>query len=411
MTHSQGAAKKEAKPAKTPQIPLGTKWTMDEEGLAALLSVLVKVGYTPIGPKARDGAIVYEEIESVADLPAGWTDEQEAGTYRLKQGTEGLYFEYLLGPSSWKRYLFPPRQKLWSAQRQGKDGFKTEKADGGEAPAYAFIGVRSCEIEAMKIQDRVFGYGRADDPAKGIFSDPDYVARRSKALIVAVNCSRAGKTCFCASMGGDPHVREGQGFDLALTELKVGGKHQFIVEIGSERGALIFDLVPHRAPLNEELLAEGAQAEKARGQMGREMLADARSLLKRNLRNVHWKEVGQRCLSCANCTMVCPTCFCTTVEDKTDLTGDHAERWRTWDSCFSMDFSSVHGGAIRSETRSRYRQWITHKLSHWHDQFGSSGCVGCGRCITWCPVGIDITQEARAIKAVDGEVSRKPNEA
>ena len=129
-----------------------------------------------------------------------------------------------------------------------------------------------------------------------------------------------------------------------------------------------------------------------------------RELLYNNLENPHWDEVATRCLNCANCTMVCPTCFCTTVQDVTDLTGKHAERWRKWDSCFSTEFSYIHGGSIRTSAKSRYRQWLVHKLASWHDQFGTSGCVGCGRCITWCPVGIDITEEANAFR--ESEVSR-----
>ncbi|MBF0393567.1 MAG: 4Fe-4S dicluster domain-containing protein, partial [Alphaproteobacteria bacterium] len=119
----------------------------------------------------------------------------------------------------------------------------------------------------------------------------------------------------------------------------------------------------------------------------------------RNREHPRWDEVAKRCLTCGNCTMVCPTCFCTTVDDVTDLGGTRTERVRSWDSCFTLDFSYIHGGSVRNEGSSRYRQWITHKLSSWHDQFGSSGCVGCGRCITWCPVGIDITEEVGAIRA------------
>jgi ferredoxin len=87
------------------------------------------------------------------------------------------------------------------------------------------------------------------------------------------------------------------------------------------------------------------------------------------------------------------------VTDTTDLTGAVSERTRVWDSCFTASFSYVHGGSVRATIRSRYRQWLTHKLATWFDQFGTSGCVGCGRCITWCPVGIDITEEAAAIRA------------
>jgi formate hydrogenlyase subunit 6/NADH:ubiquinone oxidoreductase subunit I len=147
----------------------------------------------------------------------------------------------------------------------------------------------------------------------------------------------------------------------------------------------------------------------AAAQMGRVMdTSDIKELLYRNYEHPRWDNVAGRCLTCANCTNVCPTCFCTTVEDVTDLTGQQAERRRRWDSCFTMDFSYIHGGSIRASTKSRYRQWMTHKLATWIDQFGTSGCVGCGRCITWCPVGIDITEEVAAIRAgEESAVSQK----
>ena len=139
--------------------------------------------------------------------------------------------------------------------------------------------------------------------------------------------------------------------------------------------------------------------------MGRSLdPTDLRGLLARNLEHPRWDDVATRCLSCTNCTLVCPTCFCSSVEDVTDLAGEGAERNRVWDSCFSVDHSYIHGGSIRPSGRSRYRQWLTHKFGTWHDQFGTSGCVGCGRCITWCPVAIDVTEELAAIRA-DEEVS------
>jgi len=385
---------------KIPTYPVGTKVVINENGLSALLMLLIDLGYDPIAPKEKDGAIIYDKISSIQELPIGLSDHQSAGKYRLIEGTKGAFFEYVVGPTSWKKYLFPPKHKMWEADKKGKS-FKI-KSDKTETPKYAFIGVRSCELSAMNIQDKVYGFDRDDDCEAGIFSDPNYVNRRSHALIIAVNCSRAGENCFCTSMGGDPHNNSSDGFDLSLTELSFDGEHEFVMEVGSERGALLLEMLPFQKATQSHLNAEKEQAKKVRSQITKTMPKDVKSILSRNLESSHWDDIADRCLSCANCTMVCPTCFCSTVEDTTDLSGDHTERWRTWDSCFSIDFSYIHGGAIRTETKSRYRQWMTHKLSNWIDQFGTSGCVGCGRCITWCPVGIDITEEAKAIKESEG---------
>jgi ferredoxin len=193
--------------------------------------------------------------------------------------------------------------------------------------------------------------------------------------------------------------RAASGFDLAVTEILQNQRHCFLVEVGTERGAEILSEIPRQqAGEAEKQTAERIVAETAR-QMGRALdTAGIKELLYRSYDHPRWDNVAERCLTCANCTMVCPTCFCSTVEDVTDLTGAHAERWRKWDSCFTMDFSHLHGGSVRATPKSRYRQWMTHKLASWIDQFGASGCVGCGRCITWCPVGIDITEEVRAIR-------------
>jgi Fe-S-cluster-containing hydrogenase component 2 len=224
-----------------------------------------------------------------------------------------------------------------------------------------------------------------------------YRARREKAFIIAVNCGQAGGTCFCVSMNTGPKAQAG--FDLALTELLEDGRHVFLVEIATELGAEVMAEVPAYDATSDDLEAAELVVRETAAHMGRTMdTSGIKELLYRNYEHPRWDNVANRCLTCANCTMVCPTCFCSTVEDTTDLTGDHAERWRRWDSCFTTEFSQVVGGAVRKTARSRYRQWMTHKLATWIDQFGSSGCVGCGRCITWCPVAIDITEEVRAIR-------------
>jgi ferredoxin len=361
------------------------------EALDLVVSTLRTRGYRVLGPTVRDGAIIYDDLESADELPIGWTDRQDGGTYRLERRADEARFGYAVGPHSWKRFLFPPRVRLWRAKLNGgTPAIDEEPLD--ETPL-AFVGVRSCELHAIEIQDRVFIGGK--------HVDRDYAARRDGAFLVAVNCFEPGGTCFCTSMGTGPKVQSG--YDLALTEL-LDREHRFLVEAGTERGAEVLAELGGRSPVAADLDAAEASVESAAERMGRSMETfDLRELLARNLEHPRWEEVANRCLTCGNCTLVCPTCFCSAVEDETDLAGEEAERFRVWDNCFSVDYSYIHGGSIRPSGSSRYRQWMTHKLGTWHDQFGSSGCVGCGRCITWCPVGIDITEEVAAIRATEGD--------
>ncbi len=367
---------------------------IEPAALEALVVALRGRGFRVLGPTVRDGAIVYEELDSAAELPIGWTDSQDGGHYRLERRDDDARFGYAVGPHSWKQFLLPPRLKLWRAQQNGDGGLEVEEEPLDETPL-AFLGVRSCELHAIATQDRVFIGGK--------FVDRDYAARRDGTFLVAVNCFEPGGTCFCVSMGTGPKAE--RGYDLALTEI-LDGEHRLLAEAGSERGAEVLAELPGREAAPADLEAAGAAVEGAVHKMGRQLDAtDLHGLLRGNLEHPRWDDVAERCLTCGNCTMVCPTCFCTTVEDTTDLDGN-AERTRVWETCYSVDYSYIHGGSIRPSGRSRYRQWLTHKFGTWHDQFGESGCVGCGRCITWCPVGIDVTEELTAIRATDGEEAR-----
>ena len=360
----------------------GTHVVIAKHGLNDVFKALVAAGYTIIGPTVREAAIVYDEITKIEDLPIGWTDDQGPGQYRLRQRGDGQYFGYVVGPHSWKQYLYPPTLKLFTAIRN-EDGFELEANQ--EAPQYAFIGVRSCELAAIGRQDRIF--------LKDAFYDPHYRARRERAFILATNCTEPGETCFCVSMQTGPKCNAD--FDLALTELENG----FLLEVGSELGAEMLADCDWRPAGAFELNQARRLLAQAETQMGRTLdTRDLPDLLYNNLNHSHWNEVAEVCLSCMNCTTVCPTCFCVDVQEVSDLTGHTSERIRVWDSCFNPDFSYIHGGNLRPNIRSRYRQWLTHKLASWIDQFGTSGCVGCGRCITWCPVGIDLTKEVAALR-------------
>lgn len=366
---------------------VGSRHVVNRAGLARLVELLRERGYSVLGPRLGDGAIVYDEIASLDDLPAGWTDRQEGGTYRLERRQDQALFGYASSPHSWKRYLHPPDVRLWKARREKDGGFRVSEPP--TAPKMAFLGVRACDLQAIRVQDRVL--------QETAHPDPVYTERRAGAFIVAVNCSSPAATCFCASMQTGPGVNGG--FDLALTELIGDGRHEFLLEVGSDAGAAVAGDLPVRNAGEEDLRQAEAVVATAAAAMGRRLDTDGiKELLQNNQLHPRWEEVAERCLTCGNCTMVCPTCFCTTIEDTANLEGDIAERWRRWDSCFTLEFSYVNGGSVRVSPESRYRHWLTHKLASWYDQFDTSGCVGCGRCITWCPVAIDLTEEVKAIR-------------
>ncbi|MGI5133279.1 MULTISPECIES: 4Fe-4S dicluster domain-containing protein [unclassified Streptomyces] len=360
---------------------------LDRDGLDALVRVLRRRGRTVIGPTVRDRAIVLAELDSADDLPHGWGVELEAGRYRIHRRTDTAIFAHSAGPQSWKSFLHPERVRQWTADR-GADGGLTVREERSESVSYAFLGVRACDLRAIRILDRVMIGGR--------FPDPAYGSRRTGAFLIAVECTEPGATCFCVSMGTGPAVDTG--YDLALTEVLDEGGHRFLCRSGSEEGAAVLAELPRRTADDTTRTAAVEAVQGAAEHMGRSMPpVDLHALMRDTLEADRWDDVTARCLNCGNCTMVCPTCFCTTTEDVSDLTGDHAERWRRWDSCYDLDFTLLHDGPVRASKRSRYRQWLTHKIGTWHDQFGSTGCVGCGRCIVWCPTGIDLTEEAHAL--------------
>ena len=363
----------------------------EAQAMNSLLDTLKAEGYGVIGPRARDGAIVYEPVERADDLARGWRDEQQPGRYRLSPDERQVYFGFASSPHSWKAWLFPARERLFSATRNdaGDIAFIPEQ---DTAPQRAFIGVRACDASAIASQDRIF--------LEGPIADRSYSSRRKNSLIVAVECTSSAACCFCVSMRTGPNVRGGH--DLALTEVSRNGRHYFLVHAGSNAGRRILERLGARIDLpnatpEEEQDAAALVEEAGKTQQRAIDPAAARVQLAAAFDDPAWDEIAARCVNCANCTLVCPTCFCSTMEDTADLRGNHAERWRRWDSCFTLDHSYLHGGSVRHSAKSRYRQWLTHKLSTWWDQFGTSGCVGCGRCITWCPVAIDLTQETNRI--------------
>ena len=362
---------------------IGSAVAIEKVHFNTLLTRLKEAGYQTVGPCVKNDSLIYAPITSLDDLPRGYITEQSAGHFRLVRTGHPRYFDVIPGAQSWKQFLFPSRTELFRL-RQTDDQWEQQPMTT-ETLSYAFIGVRACELAAIQIQDNVFM--RAD------FTDPIYRVRREHAFILSINCLHPAGTCFCVSMGGGPRVKNG--FDLNLTELD----EVFLLTVGSELGCNLLEGLPFEAASAFLLNNAERQMQRAEQQMGLELeTADLPNLILDHLDHPYWREIGTRCLSCANCTQVCPTCFCWDVTDQMSLDRKETRRERVWDSCFNPGYSYQAGGNTRPAIHSRYRQWLSHKLGTWKQQFGTFGCVGCGRCITWCPAKIDLTAEVAAFR-------------
>jgi len=362
---------------------LGSIYSGTFEDLRRLFEEIKRRGYKIIGPKLENSAILLRELSSFDEIPYDCGDEQAPGYYRvIRNGGD-----FRNGPDSPKRYLYPPELLLFTI----KPDWSIEHPSH-EIPELAFFGIKPCDLAAIKIMDRV----------QGSLGDQYYLNLRSKLLIIVENCTNPGGTCFCATMQTGPFASTG--FDVAYTRLDGG---LVLFQPGSDPGVELLselNLEPatgeHARKLKEVMKNA---SEKARAGFALENLPE---ILESAIESKVYEEISERCFGCANCNMVCPTCFCFDVIDEPELDGS-AKRIRVWDGCHSYSYAQVAGGHFRKSLSARYRHWVLHKFVYWLRQFGSFGCVGCGRCITWCPAGIDIREVvAKVVKEVEEKCPR-----
>ncbi|WP_119343080.1 4Fe-4S dicluster domain-containing protein [Facilibium subflavum] len=362
---------------------------LPHERIDHLLDYLMALGYNIKGPTVKENSIVYDDIDKADQLPWGYVDNQTPGHYQISKNDEKKAFGFSVPVQSIKPMLFKEKEVLWRVSRDesGKLAFHASESK----KKYAIFGVRPCDLRGIEIQDRVF--------IENAYQDVRYKQRRENLFIIAANCTSCHQNCFCVSMGDSPYADHG--FDLAMTEIE----HGFVLESASDQGRQCVEtlaLLPASADQTQKA-AENVESVFDKQQKTIPERHKVEKVLKNSWDHAQWDDVAKRCLSCGNCTQACPTCFCHTQKDAPSLDAHQSEHLREWDSCFSLDHSYTHGALYRQKLSQRYRQWLIHKFATWRDQFRTKGCVGCGRCITWCPVGIDVTEEINAIVKGDDQ--------
>jgi ferredoxin len=356
---------------------------LQRERMQALIDVLAAAGYAVYGPRVRGGVVALDPLADASDMPWGIVDHPEPGRYVLEHTGAARCFGWNLAAQGLKPFVFAPREVVWRVERSADGRLRFESAPAS-SQRIAVIGARACDLAGLALLDRHF-LGAASGAGT-------YAARRSALFIVGVDCARSASTCFCASTGDGPALEHG--YDIGLSEVEDG----FLVWAGSDAGAELVARLPLETAAPEQLEAaagacSGAAAAQTRGLPSRHL---ARAL-SRVLDHEEWEAVARRCLACGSCTAECPTCFCHALSTEPEVDHGWAAQVREWDSCFAAGHSLLHGRPLRGDRLTRYRQWLTHKLGTWHEQYGRSGCVGCGRCIVWCPAGIDLTAEVEAL--------------
>ena len=284
-----------------------------------------------------------------------------------------------------KKLLVPPKFSLFHFDSKGY------ATDFSTLQKRVIFGLHPCDIKALLIMDEFH--------AKE-FKDPYYYERRNRTVIIGLSCLPDDK-CFCNATGNETVT---EGFDLFLTDL---GEY-FLVWVGSSRGDDLVRECPKLTDANvgHEDLKKYMQWQKHRSRQFKMDidLTAMPEIVELSYDSHVWEQEGKKCLSCGACTIVCPTCPCYTVLDEAELVKMEGERVRRWDSCMFREYSMVAGGHNFREARSeRLRLRFIHKLQSFVGKFGKPACVGCGRCLDTCPVGIDILS---MVKHLQGEEVR-----
>ncbi|MEM4513481.1 MAG: 4Fe-4S dicluster domain-containing protein [Ignisphaera sp.] len=333
------------------------------------LIVLIKefVGIADIvGYKVFGGSVIWGSISDVNDLPLNVSDIQGPGFFRITKGTR---FRHSV--ASPKVFLNPSEQLLLMVFRN----YDVESVVG-EIPRVVLFGIKPCDVKSIEVLDSILG------------NHPLYAkARKAIAGIVVEECLEPGETCFCGATDSGPNA--GKGFDISYAKVN---ENSVIFRYGSNLGKRIIDelgLKEAERDIVEEYvrLVENAKT-KTVSKIPK--VVDVQKALYNCIEDISiWAMLSKNCVGCGNCNYVCPTCFCLEFEDEI-VDERYAKRVAKWIGCLTYTYGQVAGGHFRPQLYMRYRHFVLHKFLFYPKQIGLLGCVGCGRCITWCPLGVDL---------------------
>jgi ferredoxin len=286
-----------------------------------------------------------------------------------------VLLEYRNAKESPKSVLFPQREALF--RYRAEKGTAELDVPSNAEKGQVLFGIRPCDARGLLLLDKVFGSGCCD---------PYYMDKRRNTIVVSLGCAEPNPSCFCLSMGGGPCSSEGS--DLLLLDLD----DRYIAEAVNEKGAaLLEDQAFEKSDEKSLSLAKKTKKHAEASMKPVVRKEDLEEELERLFNDPVWKDVAESCLSCGICTYLCPTCHCFDICD--EASGQVGERIRVWDSCqFPLFTEQASGFNPRPTNRERFRQRIMHKLSYLPKSQSMTGCVGCGRCVTECPVNLDIRE-------------------
>jgi sulfhydrogenase subunit beta (sulfur reductase) len=307
--------------------------------------------YRIAGPIKEKGGYAFQEITDPAELELDYTTT-------------------ILPP---KKYLLPTREVLFEFENTNSAMIKSPPP----ARPTIIFGMHTCDLHAVQLLDQVFSSGH---------SDLNYLDRRRQTLIISIEClSPCDENSFCKSMGT---LSADEGYDLHLTDLG----DSYAVDIGTEAGETLLKDARTSEPTTETIQRLNAVLSEKWPRFPYRLnfdVSDLPSLLNLSMKSPLWNELGERCLACAACTNVCPTCFCFDVMDEVGLDLRHGQRVRTWDSCQLDEFATVAGGHNFRQSRAlRQRHRFMRKGKYILEAHNYLGCVGCGRCARACLVDI-----------------------